>query len=210
MRSRERRIVGRSVVALAAACLVSCGGGSSGSPRTWVAPTGVEPAGTPPTGASSAVPPVNLRQPVNLNAINLTGVITPFGVVRSSLDRGGVGHPGIDRVPVLPTRHGRPRGPRAWVLRAADKTRGGVDAAVHRQRRATRSAAATPTRPSGCGGVGLAVLRRLAAGPTVLATRPTRILGRAPSARHPVPAPRRPRPPAEDSPRRAAGRRRGP
>lgn len=95
---------GRSVVALAAACLVSCGGGSSGLPTNPVAPAGVVPGEPAPTGASRAVPPANLRLPVDPNAINLRGVINPFGIVRSSLDEGRVGHPGID----LPQNTGAP------------------------------------------------------------------------------------------------------
>ena len=87
--------------------------------------------------------------------------------------------PPLDEPPRSPSAYSR--GPPAWVLRAADKKRGGVDAGAHRRRRATLDAAATPTRPSGCGGVGPSAALRLAAGPTALATRPTRIRGRAPS-----------------------------
>ena len=86
------------MVTLAAGALVSCGGGTPSNPvaPTTTAATGTAPTPPPPVGASSSVPPVNLAQPINLGAINLTGVINPFGIVRSSLDVGRTGHPGID------------------------------------------------------------------------------------------------------------------
>ena len=44
----------------------------------------------------SSTTPSNLALPIDLSAINLRGVINPYGVVRSSLDEGSTGHPGID------------------------------------------------------------------------------------------------------------------
>jgi len=40
--------------------------------------------------------PSGLELPVSPDAVNLRGVVNPFGVVRWSLDRPEVGHPGID------------------------------------------------------------------------------------------------------------------
>ena len=48
--------------------------------------------------------PAALTMPVRVDDINLRGVINPFGVVRSSLDRADLGHPGID----LPLNTGAP------------------------------------------------------------------------------------------------------
>ena len=53
-----------------------------------------------PTGGDSqpgpAAVPTGLTMPIRVDDINLRGVINPFGVVRSSLDLGSVGHPGLD------------------------------------------------------------------------------------------------------------------
>ena len=79
----------------------ACSGGDGASPSSPVAPTGVPSAVTSgptasATHATSATPPSNLANPVDVSGISLRGVINPFGVVRSSLDEGAVGHPGID------------------------------------------------------------------------------------------------------------------
>ena len=69
----------------------ACSGPDGESASNPVAPTG---AGLTP--ATSDTPPSNLAMPVDLNGISTVGVINPFGVVRSSLDLGALGHPGID------------------------------------------------------------------------------------------------------------------
>ena len=76
-------------LALAAGCDSGTGGGDDGGPGNPVTPTTV-------SGADPSTPPANLVAPIDSAAISLNGVINPFGVVRSSLDEGTVGHPGID------------------------------------------------------------------------------------------------------------------
>ena len=67
-------------------------------------------AGNPvaPSGTGTQTPtaslPTGLTMPVRVGDINLRAVINPFGVVRSSLDLGALGHPGID----IPLNTGAP------------------------------------------------------------------------------------------------------
>ncbi len=99
MRTGERRIV--LLAGLLVALGAGCGGGDDSESTNPVAPsTSGEVLGQ----ATSATPPSGLVLPVDLSQINLRGVINPFGVVRSSLDEGRVGHPGID----LPSNTGAP------------------------------------------------------------------------------------------------------
>ena len=88
-----------------AGVLAACSGGSGSRTGAPAAPTPVPSA--PASSGSAAtpdVPPSNLGLPVDVAQIVLVGVINPFGVVRSSLDQGLVGHPGID----LPSNTGAP------------------------------------------------------------------------------------------------------
>ena len=79
--------------------LVACGGSGGGTGRAGTAGNPLAPSstgavtGTQPT---VALLPTGLTMPFRVGDINLRGVINPFGVVRSSLDQGSVGHPGID------------------------------------------------------------------------------------------------------------------
>ena len=84
------------VIALATVAGCSNSAGEAGQlPGNPAAPT-MTVAVTPPPDQPSSTSPSNLALPVALSGINLRGVINPFGVVRSSLDRQSVGHPGID------------------------------------------------------------------------------------------------------------------
>ena len=91
------------VVLLAlAACSGNGGGGSSANP---LAPSPTAPTtGDTGTTPSATSPPSGLAMPIRVDDINLRGVINPFGIVRGSLDRAGVGHPGID----IPLNTGAP------------------------------------------------------------------------------------------------------
>ncbi len=80
-------------VAIVLGLATGCGGGNGGGSPNPVAPT-VTSVGDPQT--DSATTPSNLALPIDLSAINLRGVINPYGVVRFSLDEGRIGHPGID------------------------------------------------------------------------------------------------------------------
>lgn len=71
-------------MALALALLTGCGGGDANP---------LAPTSDPPQIAAI---PSGLTLPLLPNEINLRGVINPFGVVRSSLDRADLGHPGFD------------------------------------------------------------------------------------------------------------------
>ena len=87
----SRTVFGTVALTMALGLTAACSGPDGESTGNPVAPTGA--ASTP---ATSATPPSNLAMPVDQNGISLVGVINPFGVVRSSLDEGAVGHPGID------------------------------------------------------------------------------------------------------------------
>ena len=92
----RRCFISLALLAYVGACGGGAGaGGSAGNP---IAPSD---AGPQTTNASL---PTGLSMPVRVDDINLRGVINPFGVVRSSLDLGSVGHPGID----LPLNTGAP------------------------------------------------------------------------------------------------------
>ena len=86
---------GTLTLVAATAVLAACCSGSSGGGTTSTTPTAPSPVTNPGTGAI----PTGLALPVAPEAINLRGVINPFGVVRFSGDRAEVGHPGID-IPV--------------------------------------------------------------------------------------------------------------
>ena len=87
---------GRSPLGLAAvtvlflACTVAGDGSSSSDP------TGPDANDTAP--AVDTLPPVNLALPVPAAALLEGAIVNPFGVVRSSLDLGVLGHSGIDLV----------------------------------------------------------------------------------------------------------------
>jgi len=80
-------------VAVVLGLAAGCGGGNGTGGANPVAPI-VTSVGDTQTDSSTT--PSNLALPIDLSAINLRGVINPYGVVRSSLDEGGTGHPGID------------------------------------------------------------------------------------------------------------------
>ena len=98
----------------ATALIAACGGGSGGGTGSTAPTAGPSPVpGTdagmgggggepPPTFVGSL--PSGLALPVSPDAVNLRGVVNPFGVVRWSLDRPEVGHPGID----IPVDEGTP------------------------------------------------------------------------------------------------------
>ena len=74
------------------------GGGGGGAGANPIAPSNPGPQTT------TASLPTGLTMPMRVDDINLRGVINPFGVVRSSLDLGSIGHPGID----IPLNTGAP------------------------------------------------------------------------------------------------------
>ena len=75
-----------------------------GDTNRTTSPTAPSPT-TATDVATRAIPPNNLIAPIDPKAIALGGApINPFGVVRSELDEGPVGHPGID----LPSAIGTP------------------------------------------------------------------------------------------------------
>ena len=85
----------RSPLVLAVTVLfLACGGGGDGSPSSD--PTGPDANDTPPP--VDTLPPVDLALPVPAAALLEGAIVNPFGVVRSSLDLGEVGHSGIDLV----------------------------------------------------------------------------------------------------------------
>ena len=96
---------GALALVAATALAAACGGGSAGgdpSPTPMTGPsavpgTGGGGGGTGPMPAGGL--PTGLALPMAPEAVNLRGVVNPFGVVRWSLDRSDVGHPGID-IPV--------------------------------------------------------------------------------------------------------------
>ncbi len=77
----------------------ACGGGGGGG-------AGVNPIApsNPGPQTTTASLPTGLTMPMRVDDINLRGVINPFGVVRSSLDQGSIGHPGND----IPLNTGAP------------------------------------------------------------------------------------------------------
>ena len=81
--------------------LVGCGGSGSAADNP-LAPSGTGTGSG--TQATTASLPTGLTMPIRVDDINLRGVINPFGVVRSSLDLGALGHPGID----IPLNTGAP------------------------------------------------------------------------------------------------------
>ena len=112
----------RHLPLLVLSAVVACGGGDGG------AGTGGNPLAPSSTGTGTgtgtqptvALLPTELTMPFRVDDINLRGVINPFGVVRSSLDEGAVGHPGID----IPLSTGAPlfaptvtnQNPWGWAL----------------------------------------------------------------------------------------------
>ncbi len=64
--------------------------------------TSSDPTG-PETNDTAGLPPVDLALPVPAAALLEGAIVNPFGIVRSSLDLGAVGHPGIDLVSVQGT-----------------------------------------------------------------------------------------------------------
>ena len=98
-------MIGRqaSRIAVVVAICSGCGGRqSSHCARGAISPT---PTSTQTILATRAIPPKNLVAPIDPTAISLEGApMNPFGIVRSALDQGPVGHPGID----LPSAAGTP------------------------------------------------------------------------------------------------------
>ena len=75
---------------------LACGDGGDGSPPSdLTGPDVDDTAGPPPV---DTLPPVDLALPVPAAALLEGAIVNPFGIVRSSLDLGEVGHPGIDLV----------------------------------------------------------------------------------------------------------------
>ena len=86
------------VALLIATTVISCGEGDGATPT---APT----SATATDRATRAIPPNNLVAPIDQTSISRKGApINPFGIVRSALDQGPVGHPGLD----LPSAAGTP------------------------------------------------------------------------------------------------------
>ena len=109
----------RAVALVAVTALVAaCGGGSEGGAASPAPTAGPSPVTGTPTGGdggdgggggeTTPAPvgglPTGLALPVEPTAVNLRGVVNPFGIVRWSLDRSDVGHPGID----IPVDEGTP------------------------------------------------------------------------------------------------------
>ena len=91
-----------SRIAVVVAIYSGCGGANPATAPTEPSPT---PTSTQTILATRAIPPNNLVAPIDPTAISLEGApINPFGIVRSALDQGPVGHPGID----LPSAAGTP------------------------------------------------------------------------------------------------------
>ena len=88
----ERPLALAAVTVLFLAC-AGVGDGSSSSD-----PTGPDANDTGEPQASDTLPPVDLALPVPAAALLEGAMVNPFGIVRSSLDEGYVGHPGIDLV----------------------------------------------------------------------------------------------------------------
>ena len=113
-------------------CVAACDGGAGGG-------AGANPVAPGATPVSAAAIPSALALPMRVGDINLRGVINPFGVVRSSLNLGSIGHSGIDIplntgaplfavgagtiISVAPSGSSRP-GSLVKVLLAADATPG--------------------------------------------------------------------------------------
>ena len=86
------------VALLIATTVVSCGGGDGATPTAPISATATD-------RATRAIPPNNLVAPIDQTSISVEGApINPFGIVRSALDQGPVGHPGLD----LPSAAGTP------------------------------------------------------------------------------------------------------
>ena len=91
-----------SRIAVVVAICSGCGGANPATAPAAPSPT---PTSTQTILATRAIPPNNLVAPIDPTAISLEGApMNPFGVVRSALDQGPVGHPGID----LPSAAGTP------------------------------------------------------------------------------------------------------
>ena len=122
--------------------LVACGGSGGGAGRAGTVGNPLAPSSTSAVTGSQptvALLPTELTMAFRVDDINLRGVINPFGVVRSSLDQGSVGHPEIDIplstgaplfavadgtvVSVIPSNDVLP-GSSVKVLVAADQTAG--------------------------------------------------------------------------------------
>ena len=92
------------------ALVTACGGSSGGGTASTAPTTGPSPVTPTEGGGGGADPmpaggiPTGLALPMELAAVNLRGEINPFGIVRWSLDRSEVGHPGID----IPVDEGTP------------------------------------------------------------------------------------------------------
>lgn len=101
----------RALALVAVTALVTaCGGGSAGDTGPTGSVTGPSPV-TPTEGGGGGTDPMpvggiptGLALPVAPDAVNLRGVVNSFGIVRWSLDRSDVGHPGID----IPVDEGTP------------------------------------------------------------------------------------------------------
>ncbi len=96
-------MIGRqaSRVAVVVAICSGCGDTNRATSPTAPSPTTV----TATDLVTRAIPPNNLIAPIDPTAISRGGApISPFDVVRSGLDQGPVGHPGID----LPSAVGTP------------------------------------------------------------------------------------------------------
>ena len=91
-----------SRIVIVVAICSGCGGANLATAPTAPSST---PTSTQTILATRAIPPNNLVAPIDPTAISLEGVpINPFGIVRSALDQGPEGHPGID----LPSAAGTP------------------------------------------------------------------------------------------------------
>ena len=101
----RRCFLSLALLACVGACGSDGGGGPGGNP---IAPsgTGIGLGSGSDTGTQTTVAtmPTGLAMPFRVDDINLRGVINPFGIVRSSLDLGSIGHPGID----IPLNTGSP------------------------------------------------------------------------------------------------------
>ena len=85
--------------------VVICSGCGGANPANAPAAPSPTPTSTQTILTTRAIPPNNLVAPIDPRAISLEGApMNPFGIVRSALDQGSGGHPGID----LPSAAGTP------------------------------------------------------------------------------------------------------
>ena len=96
-------MIGRQTSSVAIVVAICSGYGDT---NRATSPTAPSPTTVTVTDvATRAIPPNNLIAPIDPTTISLGGApINPFGVARSGLDQGLVGHPGID----LPSAVGTP------------------------------------------------------------------------------------------------------